>query len=258
MKINLNFSKGAWNHMPQGMVNCIEHAARIYDRMFNGNHDTVDLNVGFNHIDGQHLAANQGAEGRFNYTVEPYATVEAAIAHSDPGLTLPATDPTNGAGIAVSWAQMSALDLGPARPEQTDGYIGFRSEPYYDTNTYHRAAPGKEDFTGIALHEMSEALGRRTDPGIGTAPNPGGGETILDLTRYSAPGTIATDTSSTSYFSIDGGYTNSGNYNTNPSGDFADWTYPGAGIDAFRGGITPDTLSPLTRVDHLLLAALGL
>ncbi len=257
MKVNLIWSKHAWNYMPQGMVSCIVHAAAIYYRMFGIDHVTVGVDVGFNSVDGQHLAVNQGAEGRFNYTTEPYSAVESALESRDPGLVLPATDPTGGAGVDVSWAQMSALGLGAARPAETDGYVGFRYESYYNLNTDHRAEPGQEDFTGIALHEISEAMGRRTDPDAGTSSNPGGGETILDLTRYAAPGTLATNSSPNAYFSVDGGTTNLASYNTNPLGDFGDWAYPGAGVDAFRGGITPDTVSTLSPTDHALMAALG-
>ena len=63
-----------------------------------------------------------------------------------------------------------------------------------------------EDFIGIALHEISEALGRRAD-GL----SPVGAFTVADLFRYSAPGVIGQD-GTANYFSIDGGVTNLGNY----------------------------------------------
>ena len=106
-----------------------------------------------------------------------------------------------------------------------------------------------EDFVGIALHEISEALGRRAD-GL----SPVGAFTVANLFRYSAPGVIAQD-GTRDYFSIDGGVTDLGNYYS-----LARTIWIGtltAGLDAFEGNITLDTVSPITPRDEAQMAALG-
>ena len=78
----------------------------------------------------------------------------------------------------------------------------------------------------------------------------------MDLYRYTSRGVVGTD-SVPGYFSEDGGVTSLAVFNSIPRGDFGDWTYPGAGLDAFRGGITPDTVSPITSADQRLMRDLG-
>jgi hypothetical protein len=79
---------------------------------------------------------------------------------------------------------------------------------------------------------------------------------VLDLFRYSSPGVIGTD-GSPNYFSTDGGVTDLGDFNYTPPADYGDWIYPGTGLDAYRGDITLDTVSPITSRDASLMAALG-
>ena len=56
--------------------------------------------------------------------------------------------------------------------------------------------------------------------------------TIMDLFRYSAPGSRQLGTGGPAYFSINNGSTNLDSWNTNPSGDLGDWA-ASAGADAF-------------------------
>ena len=149
--------------------------------------------------------SDEGAEGRFNYVQVSYGALRPILSAQDGGAVLPSTDPTGGAGVYVPDAEAKALGLISGTANGIDGYIGFISEPYYAMDPNNRAQPGMEDFVGIALHEISEALGRRDD-GL----SPVGAFTVADLFRYSAPGVIGQD-GTPSYFSIDGGVTNLGN-----------------------------------------------
>jgi hypothetical protein len=235
--------------MPQGMVPAIKYAAHFYDQWLTNPID-VKIRVGFNEIDGARLGRNAGAEGRFNYVQSSYDALQPTLAAQDGGAVLPTSDPTGGAGVYVPDAEAKALGLLPADGVGVDGYIGFRYESYYAMNPNDRAVPGKDDFTGIALHEISEALGRRAD-----GNSPVGDFTVADLFRYSAPGVIGVD-GAPSYFSTDGGVTDQGDFYSLGQ-DYLDWTYPGAGLDAFRGGITPGALSPITLSDERLITVLG-
>ena len=247
MNINLTFDSSAAS-MPAAMVTAIEYAASFYDAWFT-NPITVNIAVGYGEIGGVTLASNEGAEGRFNYVQVSYGALQPILSAQDGGAVLPSTDPTGGAGVYVPDAEAKALGLISGTSTAVDGYIGFLSEPYYATDPNNRAQPGMEDFIGIALHEISEALGRRAD-GL----SPVGAFTVANLFRYSAPGVIAQD-GTPSYFSIDGGVTNLGNYYSLGQ-DYLDWNTT-AGLDAFEGNITLDTVSPITPRDEAQMAALG-
>ena len=167
-----------------------------------------------------------GADGRFNYVQVSYNSLRPTLSAQDGGAVLPSTDPTGGAGVYVPDAEAKALGLISGTSTAIDGYIGFLSEPYYATDPNNRAQPGMDDFVGIALHEISEAMGRRAEE-----LSPVGAFTVADLFRYSAPGVIAQDGAGT-YFSIDGGVTDLGNYYIT-GGDYLDWNLT-AGLDAFE------------------------
>ena len=248
MQINLIWDASAAK-MPAAMRATIKYAARFYDAWFT-NPITVNIAIGYNEIDGSHLDRHEGAEGRFNYVQSSYAAIEPTLAAQDGGATLPGSDPTGGAGVSVPDAEAKALGLLSPTDPGIDGYAGFRYEPYYAMDPHDRAVPDKEDFTGIALHEISEALGRRAD-----SNSPVGDFTIADLFRYSAPGVIGVD-GVQDYFSTDGGVRNQGDLYSFGQ-DYYDWLYPGKGPDAYRGGITDGVLSPITEKDRLLMAALG-
>jgi hypothetical protein len=72
---------------------------------------------------------------------------------------------------------------------------------------------------------------------------------VLDLYRYSAPGTpsFTTSGSASSYFSIDGGVTDIVGFNQNSAGDYADYSNPDDVQSAFStpGGVAPyDSTTP--------------
>jgi hypothetical protein len=207
MNVNLIFDPSAAS-MPTAMVAAIEYAANFYDTWFT-NPITVNIDVGDGEIGGVTLAPNEGAEGRFNYIQVSYGALQPLLSAQDGGAVLPSTDPTGGAGVDVSDAEAKALGLISGTSTAVDGYIGFLSSPSYATDPNNRAVPGEEDFVGIALHEISEALGRRAD-----ALSPVGAFTVADLFRYSAPGVIGQSGDPT-YFSINGGVTDLGNYFSN-------------------------------------------
>ena len=125
--------------------------------------------------------------------------------------SLPPSDPTDGATFAVGDAEARALGLLPATSTVIDGAVGFKDTYSWNYNTDGQAVPGEFDFVSDAEVELIHALGMQ----LGT---PSGGSTAFMLFRYSAPGvrelTVNSDgvTTPASYFSIDGGQTNLGNY----------------------------------------------
>ena len=86
---------------------------------------------------------------------------------------------------------------------------------------------GEYGFVGVALQELTHALGRS----IGlTASDP---LTVLNLFKYASPGDIQTEVGGPSYFSVNGGATNLGEFAT--TSDYSDWssTVPNDAFDAF-------------------------
>jgi hypothetical protein len=109
------------------------------------------------------------------------------------------------------------------------------------------------DAVGAAAHEIGEVLGRIS--GLGTSLQSGTGATwtALDLSRYASSG-VRDLTSKSGYFSLDGGLTNLGTYNTS-AGDAGDWAY--AAHDGFGAYSHSGYYSPVSASDLLETAALG-
>ncbi len=175
---------------------------------------------------------------------ESYSTVYAdLISHAAPGDTtfnaLPSGTSIQGqAQVAVWDAQLKLWGL--ATPASTtDGNATFATD----------ISPSL--LTGVALHELTHAMGRIP---YGTAPD------IFDLFRFTAPGTMlftSTIPAATAYFSLDGGKTILANYGTSsdPS-DFLNTGVQGA-TDAFNEYYSSSTLQTLSAIDLKQLDAIG-
>ena len=165
-----------------------------------------------------------------------------------------------------------------------DGYIGFGnlSNTGYSwnlaatttgQNTGTGSSPPQFDLQSVALHEISEVLGRIGMEGA-TVINNHATYTPLDLFNFApppaTPGTLALSPSS-GYFSTDNGHTNLGWFNNNPYGDIADWAsyqYPtqadtqglptGSNVeDAFAAFGYPGYNGDISTSDLEVMAALG-
>ena len=122
----------------------------------------------------------------------------------------------------------------------------------YDNS--NRVGAGTYDLESIAIHEMTEAMGRMLLAGS-TVSNVGDGYTLLDLLHYSGAGTRDITANNSGYFSPDGGATDLGDFNADPSGDAGDWA-SSDGSDAFNaftvsGGVDPVTGDDLREMDAL-------
>jgi len=165
-----------------------------------------------------------------------------------------------GGQFFVSTAEQKALGLTSATSSNLDGYISLSSALPFQFN--QTAAPGKYDAVGALEHEMSEVMGRGGS--IGAAYG-AGVYTPLDLFRYTSTnnaeptaGTpIRSLTQNTnSYFSIDGGKTNYGDYNPSTGAiDYADWNQNELG-DPF-GYSVAGANEKMTGNDAVEMAAIG-
>jgi hypothetical protein len=160
-----------------------------------------------------------------------YATLTNALRNarttandSNAVASLPGSDPIAGNAWWYARAQAKALGVLGISPNDSinDGSIGFASDVNYTFDPTNRIVAGKYDFIGVAIHELTEVMGRvYYDLATKFVP--------YDLFRFSGPGIrVINNTAPTVYFSADNG-TNVLHY-FNPveaSGDLTDWALSG-------------------------------
>lgn len=252
---------------PAGFRNAVVIAAASMSANFS-NQAVVNLQVGYGEINGQALGAGAAAESSSYGNYFGYSAVNGALQNdagnstiqSTADASLGASDPTNGGKFFVSSAEQKALGLKSATSTSLDGYISLSKAIPFEFN--QTAAPGKYDAVGAMEHEISEVMGRTGSVG---AAYGSGIYTPLDLFRYTstnnadpASGTPVRSLTqnATSYFSIDGGATNYGNYNASTgSNDYSDWNESELG-DPFGYSVI-GAKEAMTGNDAIEMAAIG-
>jgi len=135
--------------------------------------------------------------------------------------SLPAGDPVAGDSWWFTSAQGKALGIVEANSPSEDGAIGFASDKSYTFDPTNRAVSGKFDFIGVAIHEITEVMGRLYfDLSSTFIP--------YDLFRFTNGARCFSTTAAGVYFSTDNGVTPLRNFNTNQGlGDLTDWALSG-------------------------------
>jgi hypothetical protein len=247
---------------PAGFTSDLIAAARFLESQIS-NAVTVNLNVGYNEINGAALSGGALGESETNLQSVSYSALIAALGKTastdatDASVlaSLPAASPTNGA-YWLTTTQAKALGLAAANGTGIDGAIGFGTASQFTfgaTNTSGTIAANTYDFFSTAVHELTESMGRMLL--TGSSINGAQGYTLLDLMHYSAPGTSDFTQSTPAYFSVDGGATNLGVFNTVSGGDTGDWAFsvPNDAFDAFAtsGAIEAVSANDVTEMDAL-------
>ena len=263
LQINLIWAAST-SKAPAAFRTAVMTAAKSFTDTYS-NPAVVNIQVGFGDTNGTRVSATAVAQSMSAGSYTTYSAVRTALlkdaGNSDyqatADATLSAIDPTKGGKFMVNTAQQKVLGMIDANATAIDGYAGLSSALPMDYA--QSGASGKYDAVGAMQHEISEILGRTGSVGkaFGT-----GVYTALDLFRYKpASGTAPAVRSLTAggeqdFFSIDGGKTNLGNFNTTTGGDdFADWNIKESG-DAYGFGIA-GTKSTLPARDIIEMAVLG-
>ncbi len=223
----------------------IEKAAGILSTEIR-NDVTFNLVIGYGEVEGQPLTGGEAAAGPAGGFAESYSTVRSDLiaANALGASSLPTASPFSSTTVDVWDGQAKALGLLSATGTEIDGYAGFATDVQTITGT--------DVLPGVAIHELTHALGRVPDNGA--APD------IFDLYRFTSPGNRLVDGSipaPAAYFSIDGGNTTIADYgqNSDPS-DFlnaAAYT-PQDPLNEFYDSTT---IQNVTGIDTAQLRALG-
>jgi hypothetical protein len=247
MLINLEYDSNALG-APQSFRDTIQSAANLLDTTFT-DPITVNLSVGYGELTvGSTVysltngAAESVASGGQYFSYNQVRSLLAGQVSSDvlSGVqALPDAAAVQGQSNVVVWsAEEKALGLIPAGATGLDGAAGFATD--IPTNL----------LEGVALHELTHAMGRVTASG--------GQADVFDLYRFASPGAhVFGQTSTGGYFSLDGGNTPLADYGQNS--DPADFLNS-AGLtpnDAFNEYYGSGTLQQLSPVDLLQMEALG-
>jgi autotransporter passenger strand-loop-strand repeat protein len=237
----------------------INYVESLFNTTFaNINNIQININIGADpNLPG--AAANNDVGGVL--VPVPYTDVVSALQNVLPtGIVgLPATDPLSGTNLYLSQAQSANLGFSPLHT-QINATITLNSS----LNWANDVGTNFSQLVGTIEHEVSEIMGRVTTVG-------GQGYTLMDVFRYSSLGvrelSPGTGSTSTGYFSLDGGSTLIGggffNNVTAPPGapfqpDYADYSNDIVPGDSFGSGTIPSgTLHPLSYQDLYMLNAIG-
>lgn len=258
LKVNITWDSSV-SAAPAGFTAGVIAAVQYLESQFT---DAVTLNidVGYGEVGGTALGSySLGSSQSYLMSVSYSQLVNAlkadTLSAADASVVafLAATSPAGGT-YWLTTAQAKALGLASATATSNDGNVGFSSTLPFTYNNSSGVAAGTYDFNGTVLHEISEVMGRLllTGSTIGTTAN---SYSLLDLLHYSAPGVRDFSASTAGYFSVNGGTTNLGDFNTVSGGDAGDWasSVTNDALDAFASSGVVEAVRPadLTAMDAI-------
>lgn len=207
---------------------------------------TVNIGVGWGVINGSPVTALGQSYTYFN-TSNSISTVLASlnkVATSADDAAAIAHFPSAIAPMVIMRAQQKAFGtLGPS--SAIDGYVGFSSNYPFTFDDSAGVAPGTYDLYGVALHEMTEVMGRLSTTTYGPS--------IMDAWRCNG-GSWSSAFGGT--FSIDGCATTLQTFNSQSGGDAGDWS--GADVtDPLNAYDTPGVVKVFSAADLTMMDVIG-
>ncbi len=258
MIINLTYDPSVAN-APAGFTAALTSVVNFFQNNFS-NPVTVNIAVGWGEVEGQALSPGALGESASFLQSTTYADLTSALtAHGTSSAdasaiaSLPASDPTGG----VYWLTTAeARALGMTTGGGLDGFMGFSNQSgIFDFQESDAITARRYDFFAVAVHEISEIIGRQLLVGQ-TLGGQANSYEPLDLFHFTASGVRGFTGTAPGYFSADNGATNLDNFNTSPSGDFGDWA-ASAGHDAFLAFSSSSVINAISPADMTVLDVLG-
>jgi len=219
---------------------------------------TVNIRVGYGTIGKQTLPGFALGESAGFLASMSYATYLAAtrlgVTSADDAsaaASLPDTMPVSGTMLTTT-AEAKALGLMSPTRAGTDGLVGFSSAVPFTYDTSGGVPSGSYDFNSVALHELTEVMGRilLTGSSIGSIAN---AYTPLDMLHFSSVGVRTFTSGAPGYLSVDNGATDIADFNTVSGADAGDWasSMDNDPYNAFGGSGVVDQVSAadLTALD---------
>lgn len=242
---------------PSGFTTGVMQAVQYLESQF-VDPVTINIHIGYGEVGGYALGSTTlGASGAPDIALS-YGSLLSALTADNKSATdaavvasLPAAAPISGT-FYVSSAEAKALGVYAPYATSIDGYAGFSSTQPFTYNNSSGVVAGTYDFEGTVLHEISEIMGRTMDFGATTSHN----YMLYDLLHYSAPGVRDFSSSTSGYFSPNGGVTNDGTLNTVSGGDGSDWA-SSVGSDSFDAFAYSGVVNAFTANDRTVMDALG-
>ena len=262
---------------PSTFKTIVEEAFQFYADTFTTTTPvTLYYTVGFGEVGGIPLGNTEfGEELPSQNSDETYADLLNAMsanatssAQQEAVASLPTTDPTGGATLYMTTAEEKALGLTNADTEATSASnpddelgIGYTGNLDYSANPNDVPASYQYELIGTVEHEISEGMGRLSDLYDATSYAP------MDLFRFSAndpnntepANRVLTADENPSYFSINDGATDLGDWNSYTSeGDLGDWALSNPYVpNSYNDGAAPGVVDPITASDVTLMNVLG-
>ena len=256
LTINITWDSSV-SSAPSGFTTAVQNAAQYLETQFS-DPVTLNIDIGYGEVAGSALGSNTLGSSESYLSSVSYSSLLNAMtadattsADASAVASLPSTSPVNGT-FWTTTSEAKALGLASATSTALDGYVGFSSTLPFTYNDTNGVASGTYDFNGVAIHEMSEVMGRLllTGSTVGGTAN---SYTPYDLFHYSAAGVRDFSASTAGYFSINSGTTNLAAFNTTSGGDAGDWasSVTNDSFDAFSNSGVVNTVSAadLTALD---------
>ena len=257
--INISWDSSV-SSAPTGFTTAVTNAVQYLEAQFR-DPVTINIDVGYGEVGGSALGTGALGSSEWYLNSVGYSQLVSALsadattsADASAVASLPTTSPVNGT-FWTTTAQAKALGLASPTNPAVDGYVGFSSSlpfTYADTNG---VASGTYDFNAVALHEISEVMGRALLTG-GTIGSTQGSYSLYDLFHYSAPGVRDFSGSTAGYFSADSGATDLAAFNTVAGGDAGDWS-SSVSNDAFDAFSNPGVVNAVSSADLTALDVIG-
>ena len=269
MKINPTYNDAAMSTagLTAGQIASVHTAFAAAAAQFTNNFDDpINININVTAVAGTSVFGQSNTSLLGN----SYSTVRTALAGDSKtpddatalGLSgsVPLADPVSGTHLWwTTRAESKAIGL-VADDLANDGTFTFGAGFNYSFDP-NSVGAGQYDFEGVAMHEISEIMGRIGLFGVTLGGRPAGEADyeLFDLFRYTAAGSAnrSMTKGNNIYFSIDNGSTNLKGYNFPNGGtsDAQDWA-SGAN-DSFNAFSNSGVQNPLTLVDLRAMDVIG-